>query len=188
MGIFNFKDFLTERHGAAKSSLLYTDILQKKTYYKFLDFIKSRESRLDETVEVKYRSLTPYIKDKELYSDFPVVGFELILEFKKMMPLKFKSLYRSALNNIAIDIVTALLIYCSVIMRYVSHLKTTHQHSGLLSGVFMQYIRVLLQHQAKSRCQPSTVSVQSCSDARFSMMQDWAFLGASLVTPQLTLP
>lgn len=102
MGIFNFKDFLTERHGAAKSSLLYTDILQKKTYYKFLDFIKSRESRLDETVEVKYRSLTPYIKDKELYSDFPVVGFELILEFKKMMPLKFKSLYGPALNHIAI--------------------------------------------------------------------------------------
>jgi len=100
MGILNFKDFsINERHGASEASLLYVDILQRKTYYAFTEFLKSRETRLDETVEVKYRYLTPYIKDKELYKEFPVVGFELVLEFKKMTPLKFHSLYGDNYEN-----------------------------------------------------------------------------------------
>ena len=71
MGILNFKDFsINERHGASEASLLYVDILQRKTYYAFTEFLKSRETRLDETVEVKYRYLTPYIKDKELIKNF----------------------------------------------------------------------------------------------------------------------
>lgn len=93
MGIFNFKEFITERIGAADASLVYVDILQKKTYYRFLKFLESSENSLDETLEVKYRSLTPFIKNKELYKQFPVVGFELVLEFKKMTPLRFKSVY-----------------------------------------------------------------------------------------------
>jgi hypothetical protein len=93
MGIFNFKQFLLERHGVSESSLMFVDVLENKTYYSFIDFLNSKETKLDERVEIKYRTLVPYIKDKQLYADFPVVGFELILDFKKMMPLKFNSLY-----------------------------------------------------------------------------------------------
>jgi hypothetical protein len=93
MGIFNFKEFITERLGAAEASLIYVDILQRKTFYKFSKFLESSDNNLDETVEVKYRSLTPFIKNKELYKQFPVVGFELVLEFKKMTSSKFKSIY-----------------------------------------------------------------------------------------------
>ena len=38
MGIYNFKQFLLERHGVAESSLLYVDILQRKTYHRFIEF------------------------------------------------------------------------------------------------------------------------------------------------------
>lgn len=94
MGIFNFKQFiLNERHGASEASLMFVSILENKTYYKFLDFLESKEIILDETVDVKYRTLNPFIKDKELYKDFPVVGFELVLEFKKVSPKRFDKLY-----------------------------------------------------------------------------------------------
>ena len=93
MGIFNFKQFvINEAHGLSKSSIMFSDVLEKKTYYKFLKFIESTDNILDEKVEIKYRSLVPFI-DKKLYPDFPVVGFELILEFKKMTPARFTTLY-----------------------------------------------------------------------------------------------
>ena len=101
MGIFHFKQFvLNESHGLSKSSIMFIDVLEKKTYYKFTDFLESSENVLDEKVEIKYRDLARFI-DKNLYSDFPVVGFELILEFRKMTPTRFKSLYDYP-NHVAI--------------------------------------------------------------------------------------
>ena len=101
MGIFNFKQFvLNEAHGLSRSSIMFADVLQKKTYYKFLDFLESTENILDEKVEIKYRDLARFI-DKNLYPDFPVVGFELILEFKKMTPSRFKGMYDYP-NHVAI--------------------------------------------------------------------------------------
>lgn len=101
MGIFNFKQFvLNEAHGLSKSSIMFIDVLEKKTYYKFTDFLESSESILDEKVEIKYRDLARFI-DKNLYPDFPVVGFELILEFKKMTPTRFKGMYDYP-NHVAI--------------------------------------------------------------------------------------
>lgn len=101
MGIFNFKQFvINERHGLSESSIMFIDVLDKKTYYKFEEFLSSSENTLDEKVEIKYRDLARFI-NKKLYPDFPVVGFELILEFKKMTPAKFKGLYDYP-NHIAI--------------------------------------------------------------------------------------
>jgi len=102
MGIFNFKQFvINEAHGLSKSSVMFVDVLQKKTYYKFLDFLESTENILDEKVEIKYRKLVPFLNDTKLYADFPVVGFELILEFKKMTPARFKGMYDYP-NHVAI--------------------------------------------------------------------------------------
>ncbi len=37
MGIFNFKQFvINEAHGLSKSSIMFSDVLEKKTYYKYL--------------------------------------------------------------------------------------------------------------------------------------------------------
>lgn len=93
MGIFNFKQFLiNEKHGLSESSVMFVELLEKKTYYKFIEFLESKENSLDETLNIKYRQLVPFI-NKEKYADFPVVGFELILEFKKMTERKFNSTY-----------------------------------------------------------------------------------------------
>lgn len=102
MGIFNFKEFLiNEKHGLSESSVMFIDVLEKKAYYKFIDFLESKENSLNETLNIKYRQLAPFI-NKEKYADFPVVGFELILEFKKMTERKYTTTYGVSDNSAAI--------------------------------------------------------------------------------------
>ena len=102
MGIFNFKEFLiNEKHGLSESSVMFIDVLEKKSYYKFIDFLESKENSLNETLNIKYRQLVPFI-NKEKYADFPVVGFELILEFKKMTERKYTTTYGVSDNSAAI--------------------------------------------------------------------------------------
>lgn len=84
MGIFNFKDFITERLGVSESSLIFADFLESRIYNIFLEFLDSKDKVINKTDEVKYTLLKNYIKDKSLYADFPVVKFEVVLSFKKM--------------------------------------------------------------------------------------------------------
>lgn len=92
--IFNFKDFLiNEKHGVSDASIMFIDILETKTYNVFLDFLKSKEKAIEEWVDIKYRTLVPFITDSELYKEFPVVGFELIVTAKKLSSDKFEKAY-----------------------------------------------------------------------------------------------
>jgi hypothetical protein len=93
MGIFNFKDFIIEKLGVSESSLVFGDFLESRVYHTFLEFLNSNEKTLDKTDEVKYTLLKNFIKDTSLYADFPVVKFELLLQFKKMSTKAFEKAF-----------------------------------------------------------------------------------------------
>ena len=93
MGIFNFKDFINEKLGISESSLIFADFLESRTYHTFIEFLNSSEKSLDKTDEIKYTLLKNQIKDKKLYADFPVVKFELVLEFKKLKNNAFEKAF-----------------------------------------------------------------------------------------------
>jgi hypothetical protein len=93
MGIFNFKDFINEKLGISESSLVFADFLEGRLYHTFLEFLNSSEKSLDKTDVVKYTLLKNHITDKSLYADFPIVNFELVLEFKKLKNNAFEKLF-----------------------------------------------------------------------------------------------
>lgn len=90
MLIVEFCKFINEKYGSSESSLIFSEILTARTYHNFIDFLNSDEKKLEKTDIVKYNSLRTYIKDKNLYSDFPVVGFEIVLNFKKVKSQKIE--------------------------------------------------------------------------------------------------
>ncbi len=94
MRIFNFKNFVVnERLGLSESSTMFREIIYKTVYSKFTEFYKSTEKSISETLLINYRKLRPQITDLKLYSDFPVVGFEIDVEFKKITSSRFTALY-----------------------------------------------------------------------------------------------
>ncbi len=94
MRIFDFKNFvLNERLGLSESSTMFTDIIFKTIFNDFDLFFKSSEKSYSDTAIISYRKLRPFITNLKLYSDFPVVGFEIDLEFKKITGSRFKSMY-----------------------------------------------------------------------------------------------
>jgi len=96
MRIINFKEFsINERLGVSLSSIMFADFLEKRVTKKIIDFIESGDQSLEEIDNLKFWRLRPYIKDWNLYKEFPVVGFEVILNFKKLTPAKFKKEYNS---------------------------------------------------------------------------------------------
>ena len=94
MRIFDFKNFVVnEKLGLSESSTMFREIIYKTVYSKFAEFYKSTEKSISETLIINYRKLRPQITDLKLYSDFPVVGFEVDVEFKKITSSRFTALY-----------------------------------------------------------------------------------------------
>jgi len=94
MRIFDFKNFVVnEKLGLSESSTMFREIIYKTVYSKFTEFYKSTEKSISETLLINYRKLRPQITDLKLYSDFPVVGFEIDVEFKKITSSRFTALY-----------------------------------------------------------------------------------------------
>ncbi len=94
MRIFDFKNFIVnERLGLSESSTMFREIIYKTVYSKFTEFFKSTDKSISETLVINYRKLRPQITNLNLYSDFPVVGFEVDVEFKKITSSRFTSLY-----------------------------------------------------------------------------------------------
>ncbi len=94
MRIFDFKNFVVnERLGLSESSTMFRDIIYKTVYSKFTEFYNSTEKSISETLIINYRKLRPQITDLKLYSDFPIVGFEVDVEFKKITSSRFTALY-----------------------------------------------------------------------------------------------
>ena len=105
MGIFSFNEFIVERLGVSEASLLFVDTLEARAVGIFESFIKSDEKQLKITEIIDYRILRPLINrnELELYSKFPVIKFELEIDFKilneKEWSKKYPSIARSWIKN-----------------------------------------------------------------------------------------
>jgi hypothetical protein len=100
MGIFNFKDFsVNERLGVAEPTLFYIETIFNHTMNYLKDFIKSEDNELDESITIPYRRFYRNIKDRNLYSKFPVVGISLNLKFDKLSPYRFNKRYKIDEND-----------------------------------------------------------------------------------------
>ncbi len=93
--IFKFNDFLLEKFGVAESSLIFVDLLFKKCLDRFENYfnIENGDNTLKYVENIRLGSLTPYIKDMELYKDFPVVGFDIEYDFSKYSDYEFRKEY-----------------------------------------------------------------------------------------------
>ena len=88
MRIFNFTNFITEKLGVSKASIQFVDLLEDTCYNDFVQFLHSGlrvwdSTKRKEVEKIPYSKIKPYIKDINVYKEFPVVGFELVYLFKK---------------------------------------------------------------------------------------------------------
>jgi hypothetical protein len=95
MGIFSFNNFLAEKLGVSESSLIFSDILFIRTKSFFKDFIKSDEKQLNQIDVIGYRMLNQSLNtsNRELYGKFPVITFELNLNFNKLSDKEWEKKY-----------------------------------------------------------------------------------------------
>lgn len=94
MKIFSFNEYIVEKLGVSKSSLQFLDFLSKRCFSSLEDFYESDDKIWNEKMDkVSYNLLKTYIKDLDLYSKFPVVGFELIYLFRKFTSKEFEEKY-----------------------------------------------------------------------------------------------
>ena len=94
MSIFNFNQFIGEKLGVSKPSIQFTEVLEQKCYDDFLKFLQSSDRIWNNQMEkVPYKSLRPYIKDKNIYKEFPVIEFELVYLFRKFSDKEFHKKY-----------------------------------------------------------------------------------------------
>ena len=107
MGIFSFNQFLSEASGVSEPSLQFFDILQEKCEQAFNTFYESNLRKENRDEKIEYSSLKSYIKDTNLYKDFPVVGFELEFNFEKMTADKFEKRFPNDDNEIYTEYVIA---------------------------------------------------------------------------------
>jgi hypothetical protein len=101
MRIFYFNNFINERLGVSEPSLIFASTLENRIQWAFRDFIKSDNKSDIQLMDVGYRFLRTYIKNLELYSKFPVVKFEIKLDFNKLTENTFQKMYPGFTENIA---------------------------------------------------------------------------------------
>jgi hypothetical protein len=90
MWILSFSDYITEKFGVSEPSIQFADILNQRCLDDFIKFFESSNSKLEDHIEkISYSEIKPFIKNREFYSEFPVVGFELVYNFKKKTNLQF---------------------------------------------------------------------------------------------------
>jgi len=107
MRIFNFDQFILEKLGVSEPSIQFVDMLEEKCYSDFLEFAASGlntwdSSKKNEVEKIPYSKIRSYIKDKNIYKDFPVVGFELVYLFKKFTDSSFSKKYPISSKNGAV--------------------------------------------------------------------------------------
>lgn len=104
MRFFNFNDFKIneEKLGVSFASIIFADYLEDRVLQKFLDFYNSSDKAFDYQDNIKWWRLQNWIKDQpqnikdnlwKLYPEFPIVGFEIILSFKKLSPSIYEKRY-----------------------------------------------------------------------------------------------
>jgi len=90
MGIYSFDQYLVEKLGVSQASLQFVDFLNSRCLSSFREFLETNLRKWDNHMEkIPYSLIKSYIKDYDLYSQFPVVGFELVYLFNKYTDNQF---------------------------------------------------------------------------------------------------
>jgi hypothetical protein len=84
MGIFSFNQFISEKLGVSEASLIFSDILFVRSKSAFISFFNSDEKTYKSIDIIGYRMLKQSLNasNKDIYGEFPVITFELNLDFK----------------------------------------------------------------------------------------------------------
>jgi hypothetical protein len=100
MRIFSFNQYIVEKLGVSVASLQFVEFLNKRCLSSFEEFLESDMRKWDNHMDkIPYSLIKTYIKDPEVYSQFPVVGFELIYLFNKLTDTQFKKTYPQSYKN-----------------------------------------------------------------------------------------
>jgi hypothetical protein len=100
MGIFSFNQYILEKLGVSKASLQFVEFLNDRCLSSFEEFMDSNMRKLDNHIDkIPYSLIKSYIKDRDVYSQFPVVGFELVYLFTKMTDKQFTKKYPTSKNG-----------------------------------------------------------------------------------------
>jgi hypothetical protein len=90
MEIYSFNQYLVEKLGVSQASLQFIDFLNSRCLSSFREFLETNLRKWDNHMDkIPYNLIKSYIKDTDLYSQFPVVGFELIYLFNKYTDNQF---------------------------------------------------------------------------------------------------
>jgi len=97
MRISTFSEFnkVNESVGIAIPSVMYSDLIYNKVENEFTEFKKSSEKISEKKIEIKYREVKPYIRSRQEYTKFPVVGITVNLTFEKISTGTFNKKYWS---------------------------------------------------------------------------------------------
>jgi len=100
MEIFLFNQYIVERLGVSKPSLQFIDLLNTRCLISFEEFLDSGLRKWENHMDkIPYGSIKSYIKNLELYEQFPVVGFELVYLFNKMTENQFGKNYPKTIQS-----------------------------------------------------------------------------------------
>ena len=90
MEIYSFNQYLVEKLGVSQASLQFVDFLNSRCLSSFREFLETNLRKWDNHMDkIQYNLIKSYIKDYDLYSQFPVVGFEFIYLFNKFTDNQF---------------------------------------------------------------------------------------------------
>ena len=100
MYILNFKEFfINEKVGVAEATLFYSDAIFEQVWSIFREFNESGEKNFEETLDIPYSDFSKKIKDRELYSKFPVVGVSVNVIFTKISLDSFTNKFQSNIED-----------------------------------------------------------------------------------------
>lgn len=90
--IFNFNQFLNERHGVSNASIVLLDYLTNYVFYEMEEFFKSDENyfELDKTLDYSIFKDIITKDQKELYKQFEIRKFDINIKFNRKSKLTKK--------------------------------------------------------------------------------------------------
>ena len=106
MRLKTFQNFLLEKFGVSESSLMFSNTIFRRVRSKFVDIFYSGENVLQTIETIDYRILNPLIYNKELWSDFPVIQFEIQIDFNKLSKKDFDKKYPPSTSDKNLEIKT----------------------------------------------------------------------------------
>ena len=92
-------NLVNERFGVAEPTLYYVEPITTKIFTRLAKLCKGTTSMYKRDVTIKYPEIRPYIKNRQMYAKFPVVGIELDLSFEKLTPTEYETKFKFQMDS-----------------------------------------------------------------------------------------